>query len=289
RSGEAVEVVGQRRGLARALSTTIGGAGAKYEAAERTLGDRGYIDDLRVPGMLHAALHLTAHARATVTAIDSSAALAAPGVRAVFTADDIPGELRVGLIHKDWPVMIPVGGSTSCVGDVLAVVVAESREQARAAAELVRVEYDVHTPVTDPAAALEPDAPLAVWGTDSNRLSVSAYARGESIEEVLAASTYTVHEVFQTQRIEHAFLEPESTLAVPGTGADGERTLHVDSGGQGVWDDRDDICAVLGLPGDQRERVTVELVSNGGAFGGKEDMSNQAHAALAAWLLGAPV
>ena len=286
---DAIETVAQNKPVAPALASSIGEVGAKYEAAELTLGDRGYIDDLRVPGMLHAALHLTAHARATVTAIDTSAALAAPGVRAVFTAADIPGALRVGLIHKDWPVMIPVGGTTSCAGDALAVVVAETRQQARAAAELVQVDYEVHTPVTDPAAALEPDAPIAVWGTDSNRLSVSAYTRGDPIDDVLAASAYTVHEVFQTQRIEHAFLEPESTLAVPGVGPDGERTLHVYSGGQGVWDDRNDICAVLGLPEEQRDRVTVELVSNGGAFGGKEDMSNQAHAALAAWLLGVPV
>ena len=78
-----------------------------------------------------------------------------------------------------------------------------------------------------------------------------------------------MHETFQTQRIEHAFLEPESTLAVPSGDGD-ERTLHVYSGGQGVWDDRDDIARVLGVDTD---RVTVELVSNGGAFGGKEDMT----------------
>ena len=286
---EAIEAVAHGKSFEPALGATVGASGAKYEAAELTLGDRGYIDDLRVPGMLHAALHLTAHARATVRAIDTAAALAAPGVRAVFTAADIPGELRVGLIYKDWPVMIPVGGTTSCAGDVLAVVVADTREHARAAAELIAVDFDVHTPVTEPSAALAADSPLAVWGTESNRLSVSAYSRGEPVDELLAASAFTVAETFQTQRIEHAFLEPESTLAVPGTGADGERTLHVYSGGQGVWDDRDDIAAVLGLPEAERNRVTVELVSNGGGFGGKEDMSNQAHAALAAWLLDTPV
>jgi aldehyde oxidoreductase len=121
-----------------------------------------------------------------------------------------------------------------------------------------------------------------VWGTDSNVLSVSAYARGD-VDAALEASAHTVHEVFQTQRIEHAFLEPESTLAVPDPVAG---TMHVYSGGQGVWDDRDDICRVLGVASD---RVVVELVSNGGAFGGKEDMSNQAQTALAAWLLGRPV
>jgi len=139
-------------------------------------------------------------------------------------------------------------------------------------------------PVTDPLTAIEPGAPLAVWGTNDNVLSRSAYARGD-VDAGLAASAHVVHEVFVTQRIEHAFLEPESTLAVP-SGSGDDRTMLVYSGGQGVWDDRDDICRVLDVATD---RVVVELVSNGGAFGGKEDMSNQAHASLAAWLLDRPV
>jgi aldehyde oxidoreductase len=282
---DAIEAVAQGTACAPALSGEIGGAGAKYEAAELTLGDRGYIDDLRVPGMLHAALHLTDHARAGILGIDTTEALAAPGVVAVYTAADVPGELRVGLIHKDWPVLIPVGGRTSYAGDVLAIVVAETREMARAAARLVHVNYDVLPPVTDPIAALAPGADVAVWGTDSNTLSTSTYRRGADIDDALAASAHTVHEVFTTQRIEHAFLEPEASLAVPAGDGD-DRTLHVYSGGQGVWDDRDDIARVLAV---DPSRVTVELVSNGGAFGGKEDMSNQAQAALAAWLLGRPV
>lgn len=281
---DAIEAVAQGKDLTPQLASGVGQSGAKYEAAELTLGDRGYVDDLRVPGMLHAALHLTAHARADVVAIDASAALAAPGVHAVFTAADVPGELLVGIIKKDWPVMIPVGGRTSYAGDVLAIIVADTRQQARAAAELVEVTYDVHPPVTDALAALEPGAPLAVWQTDSNVLSTSTYARGD-VDAALAASDHTVHEVFQTQRIEHAFLEPESTLAVP-SGAGDERHLQVYSGGQGVWDDRNDIARMLAVGND---RVTVTLVSNGGAFGGKEDMSNQAHASLAAWLLDRPV
>jgi aldehyde oxidoreductase len=282
---DAIEAVAQGTVQAPALSGEIGGGGAKYEAAPLTLGDRAYVDDLRVGGMLHAALRLTDHARADVTSIDASVALAADGVVAVFTAADIPGELRHGLIHKDWPVMIPVGGRTSCAGDVIAVVVADTREQARAAVGLVEVGYEVHTPNTDADAALGNDAPISVWGTESNVLSVSAYQRGDDVDAVLAGSAHTVTETFTTQRIEHAFLEPESTLAVPSGDGDG-RTLHVYSGGQGVWDDRNDIAAVLGV---DRSRVTVELVSNGGAFGGKEDMSNQAQTALAAWLLGRPV
>ena len=278
---DAIEAVACGTSFDPQLASTVGGAGAKYEAAELALGDRGYVDDIRIDGMLHAALHLTDHARADVLGIDVTTALSAPGVSAVFTAADIPGELMVGIIYKDWPVMIPIGGRTSYAGDVLAIVVAETREQAREAAKLVDVNYNVLPVVTDPVAAIADGAEVAVWGTENNVLSVSEYARGD-VDAALAASAFTVHDVFQTQRIEHAFLEPESTVAVPN--ADG--TLQVYSGGQGVWDDRDDIARMLAIPKDQ---VTVTLVSNGGAFGGKEDMCNQAHTALAAWWTKRPV
>ena len=261
----------------------VGSRGVKYEARELALGDRGYVDDLRPDGMLHAALHLTSYARADVISIDIARAQTAPGVVAVFTASDIPGDMKVGLIHKDWPVMIPEGGRTSYAGDVLAVVVADSRRAAREAAELVDVQYRPLPVVTDPVAALD-DREIAVWGTDTNRLSTSSYRRGD-VEAALATSAYRVTETFETQRIEHAFLEPESTLAVPQRDGNNRR-LHVYSGGQGVWDDRNDIARVLGVDNDS---VTVELVTNGGAFGGKEDMSNQAQTALAAWLLDRPV
>lgn len=281
---DAIEAVAKGTPVDPVLPGGIGTSGAKYEAAELTLGDRGYVDDLRVPGMLHAALHLTAHTRADIVRIDTTRAAAAPGVVAVFTQADIPGEQFVGIIYKDWPVLIGEGQRTSYAGDVLAVVVADTKQHARDAAKLVDVEYEVLRPITDPVAAVT-DPEIAVWGTKGNVLSTSAYQRGD-VDAALAASAHTVHEVFQTQRIEHAFLEPESTLAVPSRRDDGCRHLHVYSGGQGVWDDRDQIAALLGASTDE---VTVELVSNGGAFGGKEDMSNQGHTALAAWLLDRPV
>ncbi|MEM1333509.1 MAG: molybdopterin cofactor-binding domain-containing protein [Actinomycetota bacterium] len=288
----------------------VGTRGTKYEGRDLAVGRRDFVDDLRVPGMLHGALHLAAHARADVHAIDTSRAAEAPGVVAVLTADDIPAALRVGLIHKDWPVMIPPGGRTSYLGDVLAVVVAETRLQAREAAELVEVDYTPLTPLVDPVRVIDHDED-AVWGLDGNVLSTSAYTRGDA-ESALAGAAFTVDQVFQTQRIEHAFLEPESTLAVPGfdgdpdpespdagapdvdgstTTSDTSRTrtpdrLHVYTGGQGIWDDRNDIAAMLGV---ETSKITTELVSNGGAFGGKEDMSNQAHTALVAWLTGRPV
>jgi xanthine dehydrogenase molybdenum-binding subunit len=263
-----------------AKSGGVGWRGPKYESLQLALGDRGYVDDIRVPGMLHGAVRLADHARADVVRIDTAAAMAAPGVEGVFTAADVPGALRVGIIYTDWPVFIPEGGRTSYLGDVLAIVVAGTTAQARAAAQLVAVEYRPLRPLTDAVAAVG-DTEDAVWQLDGNVLSRSAYRRGE-VEPALQESAHRVHEVFQTQRVEHAFLEPESTLVVPNS----DGSLMVYSGGQGAWDDRNQIASVLAIPESQ---VVVEQVSNGGAFGGKEDMSNQAQTALAAFLLNRPV
>ena len=278
---DAIEALARGESPAPSLAGGVGARAAKHQGAALSAGSRPFIDDLAPEGLLHAVLRLADHARADVVRIGTGAALAEPGVEAVFTAADVPGELRVGLIHKDWPVLIPEGGRTSYLGDVLAVVVAADRATAERAAALIEVDYDVLTPMVDPDAALAADED-AVWGLDGNELSRSAYARGGDVEAALAASAHVVTETFQTQRVEQAFLEPESTLAAPR--ADG--VLQVWSGGQGVWDDRGQIASVLGLAPD---RVEVELVSNGGAFGGKEDMANQAQTALAAHLLQRPV
>jgi len=257
----------------------VGSRGIKYEAEALAAGVRPFIDDMVVDGLLYGALKLSDHARADVVTIDTAAALATEGVVAVFTAADIPGEMRVGLIHKDWPVMIPEGGRTSYLGDVLAVVVAQDRTTAIRAAGLLRIEYQVHKPKTDPIRVVV-DEEDAVWGLKGNVLSTSSYQRG-AVDAAIETSSHVVKETFQTQRVEHAFLEPESTLAVPTD--DG---LYVYTGGQGIWDDRNDIARVLGV---DPSVITTELVSNGGAFGGKEDLSNQVHTALSAWLLGRPV
>ena len=287
---DAVDLLAAGTGTPVDLRTAgVGGRVPKYEAGDLALGDKPYIDDMRIPGMLHAAPVLAEHARADIVAIDTTAAAAVPGVERVLTAADVPGELRIGLIHRDWPVFIPVGGRTSYTGDLLALVVAHDRATARRAAELVAVEYRPLAPFADALAALDADEP-AVWEigdpAEPNVLSRSTYARddggGTGVDAALAASAHTVHEVFQTQRIEHAFLEPESTLAVPHD----DGTLEVFSGGQGVWDDRRQIADVLGL---DESRVLVHLVANGGAFGGKEDCANQTQTALAAWLIQQPV
>ena len=258
----------------------IGSSGWKYEAEDLATGRRPFIDDMQPDGLLHGAFKLSEHARAEIISIDTSAAESLKGVVRVVTASDVPGDLRVGLIHKDWPVFIPVGGRTSYLGDVLALVVATDRTTARKAAELVDITYKELPVITDPIKAIDSDE-NAVWGLEGNILSTSSYTRGDPAASFNDCA-HVVSETFQTQRVDHAFVEPESTLAT----FDNAGKLYVYSGGQGIWDDRNDIARVLGI---DPSEVTVELVSNGGAFGGKEDMSNQAQTALAAWLLQKPV
>ena len=281
---DAIESLAKGKTMEPEANGGIGSSGLKYESRELAIGSRPFIDDMNPVGLLHGALLLAEHARADVLQIGTDAAACVEGVIRVLTGADVPGALKVGLIHKDWPIFIPEGGRTSYLGDVLAVVVARDKETAHRAAALVSVEYNVLRPITDAVAAID-DPEHAVWGLEGNVLSTSKYQRGD-VDAGFANSAHVISEVFQTQRIEQAFLEPESTLAIPSTDLNGGRNLYVYSGGQGVWDDRDAIAAILGIPTAQ---VTVELVSNGGAFGGKEDLSNQGHAALAAWVLNAPV
>ncbi len=260
-----------------------GGVGAsldRYRAEELVLGERPFVDDLKREGMLFGAVALSAHARARVVHIDTSRAKAAPGVVAVVTAADVPGERWNGLIHDDWPAFVAEGEEVRCVGDVLAAVAATSEVEARAAAALVDVTYEPLPAVLDPDASLAPDAPR-VNPVHANLLSCSRIQRGDA-EAALGASAHVVSGTWTTQRIEHLFLEPECALAEPT--ADGG--LHLWSQGQGIFDDQTSVARLLALPA---EKVFVELVPNGGAFGGKEDMSVQGQAALLAWVTHRPV
>jgi selenium-dependent xanthine dehydrogenase len=281
---DAIELMARgRRGEAIPEPLADGGVGARlarYDAVRTALGDRPYVDDLVRPGMLHGAVALSAHARARVRRLDTARAAAHPGVVAVVTAADVPGERWYGLIEQDWPGFVAVGEEVRCVGDVLAAVAAVDRHAAREAAALVDVEYEPLPGVFDPARAIEPGAPR-VNPKHPNVLSHSVIRRGDAAA-ALRSSAHVVSGTWETQRIEHLYLEPESALAEPRPGGG----LHLFTQGQGIFDDRRQVAAFLGV---DEERLSVELVPNGGAFGGKEDMSIQAHAALLAHVTGRPV
>ena len=181
---DAVEVLASGESLPVIPVGGLGTRGARYEGIELALGDRDYVDDIRVPGMLHGALRLADHARADVLKIDTTAARAVSGVQAVLTAAEVPGDLRVGIIHADWPVFIPEGGRTSYLGDVLAFVVADSRQIAREAAKLVEVSYRPLRPLTDATAVID-DPEDAVWELEGNVLARRAYRRGD-VDSALA-------------------------------------------------------------------------------------------------------
>jgi len=281
---DAVQLINAaKRGGALPVPAENGGVGARlkrYQGAELTLGSRPFVNDLEAPGLLYGAVTFSAHARALVKRIDVSKALALPGVVRVATAKDVPGDRWVGQIYRDWPCFVAEGEEVRYVGDVLAAVAAVDRRTARQAAQLVEVEYDVLPPVLDPKLAILPGAPQ-VNPKHDNVLSVTEITRGDTTA-ALAASAHVVSGTWQTQRIEHLFLEPEAAFAVPLP--DGR--LHLYTQSQGIFDDRRHVAAVLGVPED---RIFVELVPNGGAFGGKEDMTIQAQTALLAHLTNRPV
>jgi selenium-dependent xanthine dehydrogenase len=261
------------------LDGHVGKSLSRYQGLELALGDRPYVDDLRLPDMLEGAILQSAHARATIRAIDTRAAEAMPGVIAVVTAKDVPGQNRVGIFYEDWPPFIGVGMTTSMVGDVIAAVAAVDEHVARAAAKAIAVTYDVHEPVVSAEASIAPGAPR-INPTHENVLGHSVIRRGDA-EAALAASAHVVSGTWQTQRVEHLYLEPESCVAYPT-----ERGVKLFTQGQGIFDDRRQVAKFLALPEDD---VEVELVPNGGAFGGKEDMSIQAQTALLARATGRPV
>lgn len=259
-------------------SGRVGTRLAKFDAADTVLGNRPFVADMREPGMLYGALRFSEHARARVVSINTEPA-EKTAVR-VITAADIPGQRDVGLIVNDWPVMIAEGETTRYIGDVLACVVATSEAEARAAAAAIDITYDVLEPVTDPFKALEDGSPQV--HEKGNLLSVCEVKRGGDATKVLAESDFVARGTYETQRIEHAFMEPEVCLAMP----EGDKGLLVYSQGQGVYEDRRQLAMILNMA---ETDIRVVQVQNGGAFGGKEDLSVQGHAALAAVLCNKPV
>jgi len=194
-------------------SGRIGTSLPRQDAAAFVLGEFPYVDDLRIEGTLHGAFLFAPRPRTRVRRIDTSAALAQPGVVRVVTAADVPGERYQGLLERDWPLFVAEGETTHCIGDVLAAVVADTDRHARAALAHIRVEDEALPGVFSPPEALAPGAPRVHPDRD-NLLSRSAIVRGD-VDAALAASAFVETRTFTTQVIEHAFLEPESCVAVP--------------------------------------------------------------------------
>jgi len=251
----------------------------RMDAKAKILGTGQYVDDMKVDDMLYAAVLRAKYPRALVKSIDISKAQSYPGVIAVLTAKDVPGQRFLGHIVPDWPVLIAEGEETRYVGDGIALIAATSKAIAREALQFINVEYQELIPLLTPAAALESENYTV--HSNGNVLKKIILTRG-NVDEAIENAKYVVTKKYTTPPTEHAFLEPESALAIP----EGDGGIRVYTGDQSVYDDHHGIVSMLGLAPD-KVRIISKLV--GGAFGGKEDLSVQHHAALLAWCTKRPV
>ena len=279
----AIRLAGQilREGKIPLPSTTdwkIGSRVHRLDVEEKVLGYGKYPDDYYLDGMCYGSAVRSKYPRARLRGIDPSAALRLPGVIGVYTAADIPGEIKVGHLKHDQYTLIPIGGLIHYLGDPLCLVVAETQEILEKAKKLVKIDYEV-LPAVHNIQEAATDKELVF---DEETTNVQAYkhvSRGNATEAIAKAKHVISHH-FETPWTEHAFLEPECAVAY----IDKDDDVFVYSTDQSAHTTLHECTMVLG---DKKCKVQNALV--GGGFGGKEDMSVQHHAALLARLTGRPV
>ena len=259
----------------------LGSSVHRLDVEEKVQGTGTFCDDLYPEGMCYGSAVRSEYPRARVLSIDASRARELPGVVCVLTAEDIPGKVNVGHIVKDQPTLIPVGEITHYLGDAVALVCARDPKTLEQAKKLVRVEYEVLPSVHSPEDAAAPGAPLVFEDTESNMQAHRHVKRGDA-DGAIGRAKYVIHEQFHTPWTEHAFLEPECCVALPLENG-GVRLLTSD---QSSHTTMRECSAMLGV---EPELCEVENQLVGGAFGGKEDMSVQHHAALIAFVARVPV
>ncbi|MGH3126766.1 MAG: molybdopterin cofactor-binding domain-containing protein, partial [Gaiellaceae bacterium] len=257
----------------------------RVDAVSKVTGEFAYSSDLHAAGMLWGHTVRSPHAHARILAVDVSEARAMPGVHAVLTHEDVPGQKTYGLEFADQPVLAI--DRVRYYGEAVAIVAAEEPEQARRAAAAVQVGYEPLEPVTDPEHATEmeplhPDRPTMGHGyRDDPRANVVrslVIRRGDPA----AAADVSVEGVYDVGQQDQAFLGPESGIAVP----DGEGGVDIHVATQWLHVDRDQVAPCLAL---DHEQVRIHLAGVGGAFGGREDLSMQIHAAMLALRTDRPV
>jgi xanthine dehydrogenase D subunit len=254
----------------------IGDSPLRPDGTLKVTGEFAYASDLWHDDMVWGVTLRSPHPHARIRGIDITEALALPGVSAVLTAADVPGENAVGLEHLDTPAL--ADGVVRYQGEPVALVAADNPETARRAAKRIRVDYEELPAVTDPRRALDDDAPLVHGTRDDNLVRAMQIRRGDP--EPTAPVVVALD--FEVGMQDQAFLGPEAGLAVP----DGEGGVDLYVATQWLHVDQGQICRVLGLPSEQ---VRLSLAGVGGAFGGREDLSMHVHACLLALHTGKPV
>jgi len=262
-------------------SSVIGRGVPRVDALGKVTGQTRYAADFRVAGMQHGKLVFSRHPRAKVLAVDTAAAQKMPGVKKVITARDLPAGKRWGYDVANRPVLVAEGEETRYIGDVVAMVVAETDELAARAAAAVNVRYEVLPPLTTPRQAMEPGAYQMHAEAPGNRCCRREFKHGD-VAAGFAAADVMVEHTFFTPRQEQAFLETESGVAW----RDDADVLHVYSSLQDPYGVADDIHLGLGLP---KAKIHIRGTPVGGGFGGKLHTTIQVHLAAMAWVTRVPV
>ncbi|MDX9954973.1 MAG: molybdopterin-dependent oxidoreductase, partial [Anaerolineae bacterium] len=269
----------------------------RLDGAAKVAGHAPYSGDFNMEGQLYMKLRFAGRPHARIINVDTSKALAVPGVVAVFTSRDVPVN-EYGLQYPDQPVLCGPGDPKEgtdiarFVGDQIAAVVAETEEAAAKGRDLIEIEFENLPVLTDPRDALEPGAAVlhpAYPGTpihpelvfEGNVASHHRIRRGD-VDAVWDQAAVVIEADYEIPGQEHAFLQPEAAVAY----IDEEGRVTVIASTQWIHEDCRQIAHALKLPED---RVRMILPAIGGAFGGKEDLSVQIVAALAALQLQRPI
>ena len=266
-------------------ATRIGTSPNRVGGLGRVTGRNEYVADIRLPGVLEARLVTLDCARARIISIDTSAALAVPGVRLVMTAADLPQPVpRFGPQFEDRPVIAV--GETKYHGEPVAIVAAETKDAAEEAAGLVRVDHEELPAVFPLAAALDPAAPLVREPAlrPNDRLAATNVLREHRIgwgDIDAATADVVVEHTYTFPMVTHFAIEPHAFMAAPdGSGIAVWSTIQHPNWLQKV------IAKVLDLP---LSKVRVFAPDPGGGFGGKQHAKLEPLVAFAALRAGRPV
>lgn len=256
------------------LLGALGESHTRVDALGKVTGATKFSGDIDLPNQLWLKTLYARRPHARLKRLDTSRAEQADGVVAVFTAKDVPVN-EFGLILYDAPVL--AHDVVRWIGEKVALVVAETEQQAQRAVELIEVEYEDLPIISDPREAMRDGAPQIHPHYTGNILKHIPIRKGD-VEQGFAESDVIIVGDYYTPMQEHAYLQPEAGLAY----LDDEGRVMVQVAGQWTHEDQHQIAHALGLP-DEQVRVIYPAI--GGAFGGREDMSVQIILALAAWRL----
>ncbi|MGI9481599.1 MAG: molybdopterin-dependent oxidoreductase [Hyphomicrobiales bacterium] len=260
-------------------SSYIGSNVRRLDAPSKVSGRLRYAGDMVMQGMLHMQVLRSPHAHAKIASIDVSAAEAMPGVACVITSNDVPGEDGFGVFVHDQPIMAT--GTVRYVGEAIAAVAAEDMETARAAVKAIKVQYEQLPAVFDPEEAMKDGAPV-VHDYAVNNIVKHIPIRKGNVEQGFEEADLVIEQTYETQQVEHAYLEPEAGLAY----VDHEDVVTIVSPSQNITHHRHMLSKIIDKP---INKVRFIMSPVGGGFGGKEDMIYQGMLALVAMKTHRPV